>query len=121
MYGTSARIFGITTDRLVIHPAARQAGALHAAAPSDTDQRPILTLPMALYMHSVDQTVEDALQREPLQVTLEGRLDFTQDGRMVAVMSNTNAAYLSMLQGRLTVLMAPGDIQVKARSGVLGR
>jgi hypothetical protein len=121
LYGTSCNIFGITTDRLIIQPSAQQAGSLRAAPAGDGDQRPILTLPMRMYMHSVNATVEQALQREPLLMTLEGRLSFTGDGRMVAAMSNTNAVTLSMLQGRLTVLINPGDVQVRASSGVLGR
>ncbi|HZN91756.1 MAG TPA: Ig-like domain-containing protein [Myxococcales bacterium] len=121
LYGTSCNIFGITSDRLVIHPASRQSGAVRAPPLSDPDQRPIMTLPMSMFMHSVDQTVEQSLQRTPLQMTLEGRLGFTPDGRMEAAMSNTNTAHLSLLQGRVVILIAPGDVRVKARSGVLGR
>jgi len=121
LYGTNANMFGITTDRLVIQPSSQQLGTVKAPAPSDPDQRPILSLPMTAYMHSVIQTVEQALPRTPLVLSLQGRLSFTPDGRMVAVMTNTNSITLDLIQGRLQVLIAPGDVQVKAASGVLGR
>jgi hypothetical protein len=120
LYGTSARAF-VTTDRLVIQPAGQQNGVVRAPDPSDPDQRPILTVPMTAYMHSVDTQVEEALQREPLQLPLQGRLSFTPDGRMSAVMTNTSSSVLSLLDGQVQVLIAPGDVQVSASSGVLGR
>jgi len=120
LYGTSARAF-VTTDRLIIMPAGQQVGAVRAPPPNDPDQRPILAVPMQAYMHSVVVQVEEALQREPLQLSLEGRLGFTPDGRMEAVMSNTNTALLSLLDAQVHVLISPGDVQVKASSGLLGR
>jgi hypothetical protein len=120
LYGTEINL-AVLTDRLVIQPASRQAGALSAAPSSDNDQRPILTIPMDLYMHSVSRNVEPALPRTPLHLTLVGRVDFTPDGRMTATVRNIDPASLTILNGGFTFLIDVGDVQVRASSGVLGR
>ncbi|HYV43352.1 MAG TPA: Ig-like domain-containing protein [Myxococcaceae bacterium] len=121
LYGTGAQPFGFITDRLIIQPASQQIGVVRAPGALDPDRRPILNLPMTAFMHSADVQTESALQRAPLLLTLEGRLSFTPDGRMEAVMTNTNVVTLGLAQGALPVLISPGDVQVRASSGVLGR
>jgi hypothetical protein len=121
MYGTEANLFGFLTDRLVIQSGSRQAGALRAAPLLDPDQRPILTLPMDLYMHSVSRLVEPGLQRTPLHFTLVGRVDFTLDGRMTTTVQNTDSADLLLFGGMAKVVIDVGDVKVHASSGALGR
>jgi hypothetical protein len=76
---------------------------------------------MDAYLHSVDRTVEQALQRAPLHLALEGRIDFTRDGRMTAKMQNTNTVQMDFFGGMAAVIITPGDVQVRASSGALGR
>jgi hypothetical protein len=117
--GTSANIYGITTDRFLMQPARDVQGRLSAASPGDADTRPVLTVPMAAYVHSVNDTVQQSLQREPLVLELTGRVDFLPDGSLNVTLSNVNAAELSMLQGNLRMFLNPGDVRVRARSGPL--
>jgi hypothetical protein len=121
LYGTSTNLYGFLTDRLVIQPASQQLGSVRAPDPSDPDQRPILSLVMSVYLHSVDLNFEGGLQRTPLELSLEGRLAFTPDGRMEVVMSNTQAVTLNLFGNQAHLLIGVGDVQVTASSGALGR
>lgn len=121
LYGTSTNLYGFLTDRLVIQPASQQFGTVRAPGAGDPDQRPILSLRMTVYMHSVDLNFEGGLQRTPLELPLEGRLAFTPDGRMEVVMANTEAITLNLFGGQAHLLIDKGDVRVKASSGVLGR
>ncbi len=121
MFGTTTSLYGIVTDRLVMRPAEQATGWLRAAAAEDVDRRPIVTVPFKAYVDSVNDTVEQALQREPLELELRGRLTFGSDGTLLMELTNANATKLQLLQGNLVLWIAPGDVRVRALSAPLKR
>ncbi|MGQ0508350.1 MAG: Ig-like domain-containing protein [Myxococcaceae bacterium] len=119
MFGTSTVMYGLVTDRLVMRPAQSASGLLRRPESNDPDQRPVVSVAFHAYVDAVNDTVEQALQREPLELQLVGRLTFGAEGALVMELSNANATKLSMLQGNLVMALGVGDVRVRAVSAPL--
>ncbi len=121
MFGTSTVMFGLVTDRLIIRPAQTAQGWLRRPAAEDPDRRPVVSVGFRAYVDAVNDTVEQALQREPMELQLQGRLIFGADGTLVMELTNANSTTLSLLQGNLVLSIQPGDVRVRAVSPPLKR
>jgi len=113
----------IDTDRAIIRPADKATGNIRSPAPADADQRPIIELTMNAWMNAVNDTNGEAyLQDEPdtefVTLTINGRIDFTSDGRMVAVLTNPNditGIELDLpILGSTNAVISAGNLDVRA-------
>ncbi len=116
---TSATLFRVPTNRLIIRPAGVSSGTIVPAPDSDLDRRPIVSLYFRARMEAITDLLELALQKDPMELELQGRLAITPDGRMRIEMKNMNTARLSSALGLVKMQLLPGDIRltVEGRPG----
>lgn len=113
LFGTSSLIIILNTERMLMRPAGSATGYILKPAPSDPDQRPVLKFGLETWLNPVNDIADLALEDTPKTMELEGRVDFLSDGRMSAVLTNTNTVYIGVLGGLITLAINPGDIKVR--------
>jgi len=114
IFGTNADVLVLSTERVIIRPTGVASGAIRSPGGTDPDQRPVIDLALEAWMNAVNDSADAALQNTPVNIILSGRVDFLDDGRMVAVLSNINIVDVDALGGTITIRIEPGDAKVRA-------
>lgn len=117
MFGTSALIIILNTDRIIMRPTGSSIGYILNAPPGDPDHRPIIKMDMEVWMNAVNDIADSVLEHNPKEMNLEGRLDFLPDGRMFVELTNTNIVDINVMGGALVLRINPGDARVRAQGG----
>lgn len=115
MFGTSTMIIILNSERMIMRPTGPAAGYISEPPPEETDRRPLLKIDMQLWMNAVNDLADIAIEDSPQLMQLSGRIDFLSDGRMVALLQNTNTVEISVLGGLITLRIKPGDVNVRAQ------
>ncbi len=116
MFGTSTIIIILNSERMIMRPASTVTGYILEPEATDADRRPILKINMELWMNTVNDQADAALEDEPKLLELEGRIDFMDDGRMVAHLHNINTIDINVLEGLIILRIKPGDASVRAQA-----
>jgi hypothetical protein len=118
MFGTSTLIIILNSERMLMRPAGAALGFISGPDSTGPDRRPVLNIGMELWMNTVNDLADLALEDAPKLMQLQGRIDFLNDGRMVAQLQNTNTVEINVLGGLITLRINPGDVNVRVQAPV---